>query len=60
MVPGVRHHGTHKRERWLNDDEIRALWAPCGTMGIFGALVRTQTASPCRTSANFDPARSIA
>lgn len=40
VVPGMRRQGQNKRERWLDDDEIRALWAACSDLGTFGALVR--------------------
>jgi integrase len=30
-----------KRERFLDNDEIRALWTACADMGTFGALVKT-------------------
>jgi integrase len=40
VVRGMRSHGPHKRDRWLDDDEIRAGWAACGDLGTFGAFVR--------------------
>jgi integrase len=40
VVRGMHRHGQHKRERWLDDDEIRALWAACGGMGTYGALLK--------------------
>jgi len=40
VVRGMHRHGQQKRERWLNDDEIRALWT-IGDMGTFGALLKT-------------------
>jgi integrase len=46
----MHRHATHKRERWLNDAEIRALWAACSDMGTFGVLVRTLLASGQRLS----------
>jgi integrase len=50
VVRGMHRHGTHKRERWLNDAEIRALRAACRYMGTFGALVRTLLVSGQRLS----------
>lgn len=41
VVRGMHRHGQHKRERWLKDEEIRALWTACGDMGTFGALLKT-------------------
>jgi integrase len=35
-----RNGGEHKRKRFLNDDELRALWKAADDMGTFGALVR--------------------
>jgi hypothetical protein len=29
------------RDRFLDDDEISALWGACGEMGTFGALLKT-------------------
>jgi integrase len=40
VVRGMHRHGQHKRDRWLNDDEIRALWAACAGLGTLGALVK--------------------
>lgn len=37
----MHRHGQQKRERWLNDDEIRALWTACGDSGTFSALLKT-------------------
>jgi integrase len=50
VVRGMRRHGQQKRERWLRDDEIRALWTACGDMGTFGALLKTLlfTGQRCR------------
>jgi integrase len=31
----------HKRDRILNDDELRALWGACTDAGTFGALLKT-------------------
>jgi len=36
----MRRSNGAKRERILNDDEIRAVWKACDGMGTFGAMVR--------------------
>jgi hypothetical protein len=41
IVRGMRIHGNHRRDRFLSDDEIRALWGACEGMGAFGALVQS-------------------
>ena len=41
VVRGMHRHEQQRRERWINDDEIRALWTACGDMGTFGALLKT-------------------
>jgi integrase len=41
VVPDMQRGSNNKRDRWLTDDEIRALWTACGDMGTFGALVKT-------------------
>jgi integrase len=45
VPPIVKGMGRYKskerrRKRWLNDDEIRALWKGCDGMGTFGAIVK--------------------
>jgi integrase len=42
VVRGMHRYdtSTHKRDRWLTDDEIKALWSTCGEMGTFGSLVK--------------------
>lgn len=40
VVRGMHRHGQHKRDRWLADDEIRALWTACGDKGTYGALLK--------------------
>jgi integrase len=41
VVKGMHRNGTRKRERFLNDAEIAALWHACADLGTFGALVKT-------------------
>jgi integrase len=40
LVRGMHRHGQHKRDRFLSNNEIRALWAACDGMGTFGALLK--------------------
>jgi integrase len=41
VVRGMHRYDTsaHMRDRWLTDEEIKALWTACGDMGTFGSLV---------------------
>jgi len=48
IARGMHRHGQHKRERWLNDDEIRSLWAACDGMGTFGALLKVMLVTGAR------------
>src|SRR5437763_887452 len=32
--------GDHKRDRFLSDDEIRALWKACDDSGTYGAMLK--------------------
>jgi integrase len=43
IVKGMGRYSAkdHRGDRFLTDDEIRALWKACGEMGTFGALVKT-------------------
>jgi integrase len=41
VVKGMHKNGTRKRDRFLSDPEIRALWNACAELGTFGALVKT-------------------
>jgi integrase len=38
----------HRRSRVLADDEIRALWAAAGDLGIYGSLLKFLLATGCR------------
>ena len=40
VVRGMRRSNGTKRARILDDDEIRAVWKACDTMGSFGAMIR--------------------
>lgn len=40
VVPGMRRALTVKRDRFLDDNEIRALWKATDDLGTFGALVK--------------------
>ena len=40
----------HRRSRVLNDDEIRALWAAAGDLGVYGSLLKFLLASCARRS----------
>jgi integrase len=40
MVKGMRRGSSTKRDRILNDDELRAVWKQAEANGTFGALVR--------------------
>ena len=40
LVKGMRRGSPTKRDRTLNDDELRAVWTVAETNGTFGALVR--------------------
>ena len=40
VVRGMRRSNGTKRDRILNDDEIRAVWKACDEMGTFGAMVK--------------------
>ena len=40
LVKGMRRGKATKRDRILNDDELRAVWKQAETNGTFGALVR--------------------
>jgi integrase len=39
-VKGMHRNGTRKRDRFLSDEEIRALWSACSGLGTYGALVK--------------------
>jgi integrase len=43
IVKGMGRYSAkdHKGDRFLSDDEIRALWKACDEIGTFGALVKT-------------------
>jgi integrase len=49
VVPGMRRTKTKERarERVLNDDELRAIWAAAGE-GVFGAFVKYLLLTACR------------
>jgi integrase len=36
----MHRNGTRKRDRFLSDEEIRALWSACSGLGTYGALVK--------------------
>ncbi len=43
IIPEMRRSGSYTdraRRRTLSDDEVKALWAGCATLGTYGALVR--------------------
>lgn len=39
-IRGMRQRKDERRDRILDDDEIRAVWKACADMGTFGALVK--------------------
>ena len=43
VVKGMRRGTTTKRDRILNDDELRAIWKAAEANGTFGALIRVRT-----------------
>ena len=42
VVRGMHRYNSsaHKRDRWLTDEEIKALWTACADIGTFGSLVK--------------------
>jgi integrase len=42
VVRGMHRYDTaaHKRDRWLTDEEVKALWTACDGVGTFGSLVK--------------------
>jgi integrase len=51
IVRGMKRHTANKRERVLNDDEIRAVWrAADSTQGPFGHYIKFLLLTACRRS----------
>jgi hypothetical protein len=58
VVRGMHRHGQHKRERWLDDNEIRALWNACGGTGTYGALLKVLLVTGARQGGHHEVGRS--
>jgi integrase len=50
IVRGMRRHpaSEHARDRFLNDDELRAVWKAAGKMPIFGDFIKFLLLTGCR------------